>query len=144
MASIRKEITIRSSAEEVWEVIGDFSAGPSRMAPGFVVDTRADGDSRVVTFADGTVARERLVSIDHDTRRIVYTVVGESIRPDHDNASMQVVADGEAHCRLVWIHDVLPDDLATSLDAAMTHGLTVIEQTFRAAHSPGSGRQELP
>lgn len=134
MASIHKEITIRAGAEEVWEVIGDFGAGPSRMAPGFVVDTRLDGASRIVTFADGTVARERLVSIDHDTRRIVYAVVGESIRPDHDNASMQVIADGEAHCRLVWIHDVLPDDLAPSLDTAMEHGLTVIEQTLRAAH----------
>jgi hypothetical protein len=143
MASICKEILIRSSAEEVWEVIGDFSTGPSRMAPGFVVDTCVDADSRVVTFADGTVARERLVSVNHDIRRIVYAVVGDSIRPAHDNASMQVVADGEAHCRLVWIHDVLPDDLATSLDTAMTHGLTVIKQTLEAPHGPRSGLQGL-
>ncbi|QKW32836.1 SRPBCC family protein [Actinomadura sp. NAK00032] len=134
MASIRKEISIRSSAEEVWEVIGDFGAGPSRMAPGFVVDTRVDGDSRVVTFADGTVARERFVSIDHETRRIVYAVVGESMQPDHDNASMQVVADGEAQCRLVWVHDVLPDDLATPIGTAMTHGLAVIQKTLGPTH----------
>ncbi|MFB4304745.1 SRPBCC family protein [Actinomadura sp. GTD37] len=133
MASIRREIMIRSSAEKVWEVIGDFNAGPSRMAPGFVVDTRVDGDSRVVAFADGTVARERFVSIDDDTRRIVYAIVGESIQPDHDNASMQVVADGEGQCRLVWIHDVLPDDLAPSIDTAMAHALPVIKQALEPA-----------
>ncbi|WP_328418359.1 SRPBCC family protein [Micromonospora sp. NBC_00389] len=137
MASIRKEIIIESSADEVWNVIRDFSAGPSRMAPGFVVDTRIEAASRVVTFADGTVARERLVSIDDVARRTVYSVVGDTIRPTHDNASMQVFDQGEAHSRLVWIHDVLPDDLATSLDAAMEQGMTVIKQTLEseAAHA---------
>ncbi|MFF4875350.1 SRPBCC family protein [Micromonospora sp. NPDC000668] len=137
MASIRKEIIIESSADKVWNVIRDFSAGPSRMAPGFVVDTRMEAASRVVTFADGTVARERLVSIDDVARRTVYSVVGDTIRPTHDNASMQVFDQGEARSRLVWIHDVLPDDLATSLDAAMEQGMTVIKQTLesQAAHA---------
>jgi hypothetical protein len=138
MASISKEIVIESSAEDVWEVIGDFAAGPSRIAPGFVVDTRVDADFRVVTFADGTVARERRVCVDHDTRRIAYAVVGGTMRPDHDNASMQVVADGERRCRLVWTHDVLPEELAASMAEAMSHGLEVIKRTPRATSSPSS------
>ncbi len=101
MASISKEIAIESSANDVWEVIGDFETGPSRMAPGFVVGTSVDADTRTVTFADGTVARERLVSVDHESRRIVYSVVGDSMRPAHDNASMQVLADSKESCRLV-------------------------------------------
>ncbi|MEU9687610.1 SRPBCC family protein [Amycolatopsis japonica] len=95
MASLSNEIMVESSAEAVWEVIGDFSTGPSRMAPGFVVDTRIEDGCRVVAFADGTVVRERCVTVDHDTRRIVYAVIGGTVRPDHDNASMQVFADGE-------------------------------------------------
>ena len=132
MASIGKEIIIESSADKVWDVIRDFSAGPSRMAPGFVVDTRVEADSRIVTFADGAVARERFVAIDHEARRIVYAVVGDTLRPAHSNASMQVFALGEGHGRLVWIHDVLPDDLATPLDAAMAQGLTVIKHTLES------------
>jgi hypothetical protein len=108
MASIRKEILIEASAENVWEVIGDFAAGPSRMAPGFVLDTQVEADCRIVTFADGTVVQERRVCVDHDTRRIVYTVVGGTVQPEHDNASMQVLADGERQCLLIWIRDVLP------------------------------------
>jgi len=136
MASISKEILIRSSAEDVWAVVGDFAAGPSRMAPGYVVDTRVEADTRVVTFIDGTVARERFVALDHESRRIAYAVVGDSLQPAHDNASMQVLADGERRCRLIWIHDVLPDDLAPTLDAAMTHGGAVIKHTFEGHRNP--------
>ncbi|MFJ8917814.1 SRPBCC family protein [Amycolatopsis sp. NPDC102389] len=133
MASISNEIRIESSAGEVWEVIGDFATGPSRMAPGFVVDTRTEADCRVVTFADGTVVRERRITVDHDTRRIVYAVVGGSVQPEHDNAAMQVVADGERRCRLVWTRDVLPDALAAPMAEAMANGLDVIKQTLDAS-----------
>ncbi len=139
MASISKEVVIESSAEDVWEVIGDFAAGPRRMAPGFVVDTRVEADCRIVTFADGTVVRERRVSVDHDTRRIVYAVVGGDVQPDHDNASMQVLADGERRCRLVWIRDVLPDELGASMDEAMSHGLGVIKRTLDDTRDPRHG-----
>jgi hypothetical protein len=139
MASISKEIVIESSAEDVWEVIGDFAAGPSRMASGFVVDTRVEADCRVVTFADGTVVRERCVHVDHDTRRIVYAVVGGTMPPEHDNAAMQVIADGERRCRLLWTRDVLPDDLVASMAEAMSHGLGVIKRTLDDTRDPRHG-----
>ncbi|MGZ0145588.1 SRPBCC family protein [Kribbella sp. WER1] len=109
MASISKEIHLRTGADDAWRVIGDFHTGPERMAPGLVLDSRIAGDYRLVTFADGTVARERLVAVDDTARRIVYSVVGDHIQPEHNNASMQIITDGDDGCRLVWIHDVLPD-----------------------------------
>ena len=130
MASITQEIVIEAGADQVWEVIGDFDAGPSRMAPGFVVETRVEDGCRVVTFASGTVVRERRVSVDHDTRRIVYTVVGGSVQPEHDNAAMQVIPDGEGRCRFVWIRDVLPDDLAGPMAATMAEAVAVIKRTL--------------
>jgi hypothetical protein len=62
----------------------------------------------------------------------VYTIVGDSIRPAHDNAAMHVVPDGAHGCRLIWTHDVLPDALAAPIEAAMTRGLAVIKQTLEA------------
>lgn len=131
MASIRTELRINAHADDVWKVIGDFAAGPARMAPGFVVDIRTDGDCRIVTFASGTVMRERFVASDEQGRRIVYAIVGDSLHPDHHNASMQVFPDGDQACRLVWIHDVLPDELAPRLEAAMIQAGAVIERTLR-------------
>ncbi|MFG3708630.1 SRPBCC family protein [Micromonospora sp. NPDC047670] len=133
MASISKEIVIGANADEVWKVIGDFEEGPLRMAPGYVVDTRLEGGYRIVTFADGAVARERLVSVDHHARRIVYAVVGGTLSPAHDNASMQVVADDEHRCRLIWTHDVLPDDLAEPIETAMIRGMEAVRQTLAPA-----------
>jgi hypothetical protein len=83
-----------------------------------------------VRFANGMVARERLVAVDDEQRRVVYAVVGDTLRPDHDNAAMQVVADGDARSRLVWIHDVLPDELAAPMHAAMQQAAEVIARTL--------------
>ncbi|WP_370933626.1 SRPBCC family protein [Amycolatopsis sp. cg13] len=130
MATIREEAVLESSADDVWEVIGDFAAGPRRMAPGFVLDSVPEEDCRVVAFADGTVVRERRVGVDHGARRIVYSVVGGDVQPEHDNAAMQVLADGEQRCRLVWTRDVLPDELAAPMTKAMSAGLEVIKRTL--------------
>lgn len=132
---VRIELSIGANADDVWAVVRDFVAGPLRMAPGYVVETKVidtqDGtDTRVVTFASGAVVRERLVAVDDQQRRIVYAVIGDTMRPDHDNASMQVYADGENRSRFVWIHDVLPDDLAMPLRAAMEQGGDVIKRTL--------------
>jgi hypothetical protein len=130
MASIRTEFVIEADAARVWKTIGDWENGPADMAPGHVASSRADGSVRVVTFADGRIARERLVTRDDETRRIVYSVIGDTVRPDHDNAVMHVIADGENRCRFVWSRDVLPDELAEPLLAAMRDAGAVIKRTF--------------
>ena len=132
MASIIREVVIESSADDVWKVIGEFATGPSRMAPGFVVDTQAEGDFRTVTFADGTVVTERRIGLDDNARRIAYSIVGGSVEPVHDNASMQAFPDGERRCRLVWTRDVLPDRLAAPIADSMARGLEVVKRTLDA------------
>jgi len=59
MASIRKEMLVGADPEGIWEAIRDVGAVHRRLAPGFVVDCRLeeDGGARVVTFANGLVAR---------------------------------------------------------------------------------------
>lgn len=130
MASIRTEFVIEADAAGVWKTIGDWENGPADMAPGLVVSSRAEGPVRVVTFTDGQIARERLVTRDDDARRIVYSVIGDTVRPDHDNAVMHVIADGEGRCRFVWSRDVLPDELAQPLLVAMREAGVVIKRTF--------------
>ena len=64
MATIRKEICIDARPEIVWDALRDVGALHTRLVPGFVTDVRMEEGARVVTFANGTVAREVIVSID--------------------------------------------------------------------------------
>ena len=66
MASIHKDIIIDASPNDVWDAVRDFGAVHRRLVPGFVLDSRLDGDARIVTFANGMVARELLVDCDAD------------------------------------------------------------------------------
>jgi hypothetical protein len=70
MATIRKQIPIDASPDHVWDVVRDVGAVQTRFAPGFVVDTRLEDGARVVTFANGLVVRELIVSVDEESRRL--------------------------------------------------------------------------
>ncbi len=128
MASIRKEFVVDASAAQVWSAVRDFGAVHQRLAPGFVVDTKLDGDARVVTFGNGMTARERLIDLDDASRRLVYGVVDG--RFTHDNASVQIVEEGAQRCRFIWQRDMLPNDLAPAVNAMMDQGTKVMQQAL--------------
>src|SRR5499425_520527 len=115
MATIRKELTLDGSPAQVWDVIRDVGAIHRRLAPGFVTDTRLEEGARVVTFANGVVARELIVSVDEEAQRLVWSVVGG--RATHHNSSFQVFPGANGGTRLVWITDLLPDAVAPAFAA---------------------------
>jgi hypothetical protein len=129
MASIRKEILVEARPEAVWDAVRDYGAVHTRLAPGFVVDTRLEDGARVVTFGNGLTARELIVDVDDAARRLVWAVVG-SPRLSHHNGSMQVLAEGEGGSRLVWIADLLPNESAPIIAGMMEQGLTVAKKTL--------------
>jgi carbon monoxide dehydrogenase subunit G len=131
MASVRQEIVVEAPAEKVWDAARDVGAVHRRLVPGFVTDTRLEPGARVVTFANGLVARERIVTVDDTERRLVWAVVG-SERLTHHNASFQVFADGERRSRLVWIADVLPDEAAPVIRGMMQQGMAAMKKTLEA------------
>jgi carbon monoxide dehydrogenase subunit G len=137
MASIRKEILIEAHPENVWAAVRDVGAVHQRLVPGVLVDARLDGDARVVTFASGAVARELLVDVDDEARRFAYAVVEGPLRATHHNASMQVFAEGSGRSRLVWITDVLPDDLAASISTLVEQGSAAMKQTLEKEAARG-------
>ncbi len=128
MASIHKEIPIDAEPEQVWAAVRDFGAVHRRLAPGFVLDARLDGDARIVTFANGTVARELLVDCDDARRRLVYAVISERVK--HYNASVQVLADGDARSRLVWIVDLLPNEIELYIGGQMEQAEFAMTKAF--------------
>jgi hypothetical protein len=135
MASITKRIALDVSAEQVWDVVRDFGAVHRRFAPGFVTDTQLDGDSRIVTFANGNIVRERLVDCNDTTRRLVYAIRNE--RLTQHSASFQVFDRGENQSELVWIADVLPNDIAPYIEEQMELGARAIARAFALSTAHG-------
>ncbi|MFE7191138.1 SRPBCC family protein [Kitasatospora sp. NPDC057541] len=146
MASVHEEFTVDALPESVWAVLSDYGAVHERLAPGFVVDTRLSSDTRTVTFSDGTIVLERLVDLDHEARRVAYTVIGGTLHPSHHHASMQALPETGGRTRFVWHIDVLPDTLAATIAEFVAHGSTVIRRTLEAAppSRPGPGPASAP
>src|SRR4026208_1853839 len=108
MATIHKEIVIDRSKYLVWDAIRDVGAIHKRLVPGFVVDCKLEGDWRTVTFVNGLVVRELIVSIDDKTSRHSWSARGETLT--HHNASVQVFAEGDHQSRVIWTADLMPNE----------------------------------
>jgi carbon monoxide dehydrogenase subunit G len=130
MASLRRDIPINASPDRVWAVVRDFGA-VAQLAPGFVVEAKLDGDARIVTFANGNVAREMLVDCDEARRRLVYAISNE--RVTHYNAAVQIVEDGAAKCRLLWTIDLLPHEIAPYIAGQMEQAARAMQQALSQA-----------
>jgi len=128
MASIQKEFVIASSADDVWDAVRDFGAVHTRLAPGFVTNAVMDGDSRLVTFSNGTNAREILVDCDDTKRRLVYAIVSERIR--QHSASVQIYEDGDKRSKFVWTVDVLPNEIAPYISGQMDLSIAAVKKTL--------------
>ena len=130
MASIHKEISLAASPAAVWDVVRDVAAVHTRFAPGFVTETiMATPGERIVSFANGFVAREVIVDVDEQRRRLAYSARSERLA--HHNASFQVIAEG-AGSRLVWIADVLPAEAAATVGAMMDDGIQAAKRALDA------------
>ncbi|MFE3258217.1 SRPBCC family protein [Nocardia sp. NPDC059091] len=136
MASIRHEIAIHASPHHVWEVIRDIGAVHERLLPGRVAGTRIDGAHRFLTFPDGHVIRELIISVDDDTRRLAYSVA-EGARPrlDYHHACFEVRADAD-HARLIWTTDLLPDSAAPEVRIRTQYGIAEMKQAIEASAEP--------
>lgn len=131
MATNRREQALDVPATKVWGAVRDFGQVHTRVAPGFLTGLELDKGDRVITFFNGLVARERLVTLDDAAMRLVYAVVEG--RPTHYNGSIQVMADGDNKCRLIWTIDLLPDELGPVVGGMMDHAAPFMKKALEAA-----------
>jgi hypothetical protein len=106
----------------------DVGALHTRLVPGFVTDTRLEPGARIVTFGNGMVVREAIVTIDDAERRLVWSASGGTLT--HHNGSVQVFATPDGAARVVWIADLLPDEAANAIGAMIDQGMAVMKQTL--------------
>jgi hypothetical protein len=130
MASIVVETEIEAPPAAVWDALRDWRALHQRLAPGFAVDLQVEGEDRLVTFAGGTVLRERIVAVDEERRRLAWSIVDGPYTHHHGVA--QVIARDDDRTLFVWTADVLPHEAAPPTREAMQQGSAVIKQTLES------------
>lgn len=131
MATLRRQIVLDAPVANVWAALRDFTNVHRRVAPGFLTDLRMENGDRIVTFVNGLVARERLVTVDDEECRLVYSVVEG--RASHYNAAVQVFPEGAGRTRLVWTIDLLPNELAPAVGGMMDHATGFMKKALEAA-----------
>jgi uncharacterized protein YndB with AHSA1/START domain len=133
MPSIRKEIRIEASPEQVWAAVRDVGAVHRRLVPGYTADTRIEGDTRLLLLSNGDTVRESIVDVDDEARRMAYAVKESRTPLRHHHATFQVVDEGDGGSRLVWITDFLPRELAPEIRMRIERGASIMKMTIEAA-----------
>jgi carbon monoxide dehydrogenase subunit G len=131
MATIRTDVYIDRSPDDVWSVVGDIG-GLSKWMPG-VETSSLVGDERVCEFPDGTAKLvERVLSRDDENRRYDYTIVEGPMSFDHYRAAMWVEPDGTGS-RFNWEMTVEPDEAAEPMKAMAGAGAEALKAHLEAA-----------
>ena len=139
MTSIAVEISTAASPVAVWDAVRDIGALHTRLVPGFVVVTELVAGGRRVTFGNGMVVTEPIVSLSDDLRRLVWTAQGGSLGLAHYNAAVQVYPREIGGSRVVWTADVLPDEAAVPIRAMMREGAIAMNSALtELAEASGS------
>lgn len=128
MATIIKDIALATPADKAWAMLREVGAA-DKAFPGVLAACCVDGDVRTVTFANGLVVRERIVTVDDQTRRLAYGVIEG--RFSHHSASMQVRATGEGTCRMIWVSDFLPNEAAEVVAPLVDQGALALQNAAR-------------
>src|SRR5690349_8524434 len=76
--TIRREVRIARSADDVWAVVGD-PGSLHRWFPG-MADSVVDGSTRMITTESGIPLPEEILTVDHVLRRFQYRVAGPLLR----------------------------------------------------------------
>jgi len=130
MATVRSEIKTRARPSDVWSAIRDVGALHTRLVPGFVTDAKLEPGARIVTFVNGMVLREPIVTLDDEARRLVWTHDGG--RASHYNGALQVSELTDGMTSVVWTADFLPDDISDFMSQAIKAGMAAMQRTLDA------------
>lgn len=133
MATIRQDIILACPPASVWDAVRDLEAVHERLVPGYAAAARVEGDTRILTMANGAVVRELILGVDDELRRLAYSVIETPMPIKSHHATFEVFSDGDDGALLVWTTDALPDSLESEIRARTARGAAVIKQTLEAA-----------
>lgn len=111
-------IDVDAPPDAAWALVGDLTAVP-RFYPKYVA-VEVEGDTRVLTNADGGRLVERLLERDDENRVYAYSVVEGAPVASH-RASFAVEPNGQGS-RIVWSTEAEGRDPAVDMEERLAPG----------------------
>jgi len=127
--TVRRQVRIKRSPDEVWAVVGD----PARIPEWFpgIVSATVDGSTRVVTTGAGLPMPEEIVTNDRVQRRFQYRITAPMFR-EH-LSTLDVLDLGDGTSLVVYAADADPSTMALVIAGAagnaLEHLRTMMEGT---------------
>jgi uncharacterized protein YndB with AHSA1/START domain len=111
LGSIRHEVRIQRSADDVWERVGD-AAGLHTWFPG-LTNCTVDGSTRVIFLGSGMAMPEEILANDDTQRRFQYRITAP-IFVFH-RGTIDVIALGDHECLVVYSTEADPRTMALTI-----------------------------
>jgi hypothetical protein len=133
LGSIRHEIRIRRSADDVWQLVGD-AARLYEWFPG-ITSSAVDGTSRLITTDAGLPMPEEILVVDSVQRRFQYRLTSPVIR--HHRGTIDVIGLDDASCVVVYSTEADPRAMALVIGGATAGALDELRRQMETAAPAG-------
>lgn len=135
MPSLRNEIAVAASADDVWTILGDLRATPEWI-PG-VVEAEVDGADRLCRTVDGGEIRERITARSDEARSLSYEQTAVPLPMSGSRGTLRVVGNG-AGSLVTWEAEFeAPDEVAAMVDGYYRKTLEALKRRVEAGERPG-------
>jgi Polyketide cyclase / dehydrase and lipid transport len=124
MGTVRRQVRIARSADDVWAVAGD----PTTLHHWFpgLVDVKVEGSLRTVTTASGLPMPEEIVTIDAIQRRFQYRLVAGIVQ--NHLGTIDVFDLGDGSSLVAYATDCEPDAMALIIGGATGSALLELKR----------------
>ena len=137
MVEVHEAGELGASVDEVWKILGDFGGFVEAM--GLPTELTGEGIGQTRKIAMGAVPTvERLEALDHDAKRLQYSMVEGPLPVENYLATMQLSAVGDGRSKLDWSStfdaggELSEDDAAGIVSGIYKGGIAALQARFGA------------
>ncbi|MCU1353251.1 MAG: Polyketide cyclase / dehydrase and lipid transport [Acidimicrobiales bacterium] len=130
MGTVRRQVQISRSADDVWAVVGDPTT-IHHWFPG-IVDAKVDGTERIITTASGLPMPEEIVTNDAIQRRFQYRLAPGLVKSHLGTIDVFDLGDGTS--LVSYATDCDPDVMALIIGGATGNALVELKRQLESPH----------
>lgn len=125
--------TIQASANEVWKLVSNY--GELNQFVEAIETCTSDGSIRTLTLQDGGVVKEKLQSLDNETRVLTYTIEESPMPISNYTGTMRVRRLKENQSEFIWssefdVPDESADEIKGALEGLYSLGVQGLQESF--------------